>query len=1423
MADPTTSSDEELGDYQSLLERARSAGFSWGEIGNHVASSTAAAADAGYTQPEIDQHLGFVDPAGFESSAKASWATAMADDPALIDGLADGKINLAENPNVTAEYVKALQEGSVRGPLDFAERYGAAAVGAAHDVHGLDDEDGDKHLAAASAAAQGLAGNLPTREDLADATLAISEGTDTAITRQNLLDHWKETGQQPVDAAVQARSDPWTMEKLTTPPDPIDPEPEAPGWATDFGAGFGDILSGAAQFMEKVAPGLMHTQGAGLLVQPGNEDMAAADLYNQTHLPDSFFADATKARLEDLHSQGIPDDSWSRIAGQMTATIPLVTNLGLSGAWAWVAAGATGALAQVAFSPTKAEDYWTEKGKEAAIAVPLGGLGGAAMAGGFKLLGKLISKMAPDAADHLAYIFRTLEEPKVPVTDPAAPLGTPPKMVPASEAFKPVEPAAFEPVAAPAEGAVAKEPAPLKFAEDATPASKIERIAQDTPENAPASPTFFRDAAEKLGVTDPETLALAEAHDTSATYLNWIKNVFSDIMQDESGALRLFPEAKTKAPSEERGAVILGKDVAEGWLRKNANGMPMQKVERIKQGFEPFRPMVAPHLPEWEAGLQAVYAAKGQMAVSAAVDSLKQTVIGRYIQAIEGHGVLAWDHPLMVLVSMRKALNGIVDDDLRAAMARGELQTFQMRDYYMSHIFDMGDTPVGGRGGSVGFTRQRSYDNAFDALEEGHKLRFNNPLDIDIASDQAKLTALGTLRVQALAKANNFIQSHADVKNVDPGWLPLTGLMSQKTVGIANNMSVTHQLYSPPGFARLYNNHIGFQDYTNASTTLKNFEDGLLRMKNLSTHLKLLMPLYHVVAEYKEGIAAGIGNSLIELKGGLKNGDMGELLRGMKDMALSLTAVKPAEYVATAGTKWRPMYRAAEQDPALAALNPELKAMQAFVAAGGNIAKRDNVYRESTTGTIWQSYARGELGQELKKDVTGITSILPRFKAADAEARSAVGLPFRELARLSTSISAPIWDHYIPLLKGGAAMERIQTYIRQNPGATEDALNFYAKQVVTQMEDRFGEYNMNNLFWRPGLRRATNQAMLSTSWTYGTVHSLLTGLGWNPGRGVEWNPVATADLMGHLATIAWTNAAWSYAIDGKLPDSYLDYLIPFANARGLRRVLLPGQEKEFYDWMGIVKKSVSVGMDQGVAAGLRTFSGQFAHYAFGKVAPIYQAAAEWVIGEDGIGHRLDYAPGGPIAFLKNAFMPIFIAGWDKAKADGLNVVENMIGIRGAPKWFEDWEAFRKQEQGLHAKWTKEELQRAGKEAIQQGNEPPEGYKPPGSASRSGQATAADHQAAARAALDQGRLDARAQRLEQQTLNRGQIAVERSNGAFGGGARYAPQQTNDYGTTVLRGNQQQQEAPAPRTYTPRSYSPARAAAIRNNIARRSRRR
>jgi hypothetical protein len=235
--------------------------------------------------------------------------------------------------------------------------------------------------------------------------------------------------------------------------------------------------------------------------------------------------------------------------------------------------------------------------------------------------------------------------------------------------------------------------------------------------------------------------------------------------------------------------------------------------------------------------------------------------------------------------------------------------------------------------------------------------------------------------------------------------------------------------------------------------------------------------------------------------------------------------------------------------------------------------------------------------------------------------------------------------------------------------------------------------------------------MLSTSWTYGTIHATLTGLGWNPGRGIEWNPTATTNLMGQLGTIAFTNTVWSLLQTGQMPDA-LGYLIPFANARGIARVLLPGEEKEYHDWAKVVaetygmyndvsdKQGVRAGAEAGVVQALRGTL----KYGVGKLAPIYQAAIGVLSETDQIGQYLIFKKGGLEAWAEKVMLPIFALNWDKGEKLGLDPVSNLMGVREAPKssaifnlWSAEWQAFLGKQTKLHDYWSKQSLQRENKE------------------------------------------------------------------------------------------------------------------------------
>lgn len=1172
---------------------ARASGYSWGDIFDHISQSTDAALQQGYTQDEVDRHLGYQDPADFKARSTNGWAATMANDPKILDGLASlqPELDLTQSPSLLSDYSRAILNREVKGPQDFAEHYAAAALEAAHDIHGLDDsnlDDVHARQAAGAMAADQVAAQLPANRDLTDAALSLWGGSDSDYSQvqQNFLQHWQDTGQNPIDAAAKAQTDQALNDKLIS-NFRYDP-------ATDA-----DKARDAIQKFYFV---------------PGEE------------LPDA------KSVHDALIDVGID--------------VATVTGLSLAGKYV------VGPLARLAMNKLGEIPEW---------------------------LGSMMEKAPATVVD---------------TSKPAGEAITEAPWADALAAPKPAERERPGPRAGSGEAA-------SKFVETATPAEKMEALTREhlqerlgvtaaelenmrlTREGVIADefdrPNFFQNLAKN---EDPETQTLAAGHDTTASWLKWI----SDVWRDESGSVPGItprPEETELQPGTRR-ATILGKNTAEDLIRQYATGMGTQKSEALANGMEGFFKGLAPFMPRWRAELEKPFG-------GGAAD----TEIGQLLNAIEGNGIIAPDNPFAPYARARAEMHASNVADLEAAVERGEMNPVQLRDFYISHIYTdesirrvQGVTGGGNRTGSLGFTKQRTIPTYAEALADGYKPKYDNPILMDIAGIDAQQKALATLRMQALAKDANWMRYYTDTREAArDGFERIFGLNSEKIASTVTpegepGPPVVQRLYAPKGFSNIWNNWTQFENMQR-SQVAASIEDALLKMKNTSTYLKLMFPGYHTITLYKEGMANGLANALDELRGG-------EIARGVWDAAT--IPFKPFEYVWRAAQKYRPMYHAMEADPAL----------DAFVAGGGAIGGRTKVYAASSEPSIWRLWNRGELGQAIGQDFRNAFTF-PRTRAGEGvrgvatDLGNAATLPFREIGRVASQITAPLWDHGVPLIKSGAAMERIQTFIRQNGNASDDAVRNFARQVVTNIEDRFGEYNSANMFWKPWLKRAANQAMLSTGWTYGTVEATLRGLGYRPMRGFEWDPVATTNLASQFAMIALTNAAWSYAVDGKLPSSTLDYMIPFANARGIARILLPGEEKEYYDWMKILAESYSVGKDKGLAAGFQQFFQSGKDYARGKLAPVWQAGHDWFTGEDAIGHKIAYTPGGIAGWLENEFLPIFATNWKSSERIGLSYTQNLFGLRQAPKWLENWNTWREGQQRLHDYWSRQELQRANKE------------------------------------------------------------------------------------------------------------------------------
>ncbi len=215
---------------------ARRAGYSWPEIQDHIATSTATALAAGYTGEEVDRFLGYSDPAVLANRTRLEWGNRLAEDPAALDSL--GPEGLATLPEMRRNYADALLAKETKGPLDFAANMAGALTGAAADRRIPVDAQG------VAEASDMLAANLPSREEVTDTAIAVGQASGAPVDNEmvrtakaNLLDYWSGLGGGSLmDAYRESNIDPLLQDALIT-PKPPGPDLPPPMDDTPFGSG----------------------------------------------------------------------------------------------------------------------------------------------------------------------------------------------------------------------------------------------------------------------------------------------------------------------------------------------------------------------------------------------------------------------------------------------------------------------------------------------------------------------------------------------------------------------------------------------------------------------------------------------------------------------------------------------------------------------------------------------------------------------------------------------------------------------------------------------------------------------------------------------------------------------------------------------------------------------------------------------------------------------------------------------------------------------------------------------------------------------------------------------------------------------------------------------------------------------------------
>jgi hypothetical protein len=1334
---------------------ARSQGHSWDDIDQYVGTTSQAAMDEGYSDDEIRDYLGYSSPQPFEDHAQTSWSQSLAGDPDLQQAmLIDATMpDLTRNPGWRSTYANAIDQNHVTGPQDFADRYAAAAINAAGGVN-LDQDTRQRLTASAGDAADAMVPALPSPRDFTDAALSFdATDYDPSTVRKNLIDHWQATGQDPVQAAMAARSNDDLRTQLTTPKG-------GPGFWDQFGSGVRDIIGGGVRFTAHLldaVPGLVDGIHA---AKSAITDLTGVAL---PQLGTDGIDAIEKARLKGLREQGY--DGWGRTFGQMAATLPLFSTLGFEGLAGAVAAGATGGIAAGAFSPSEAEDYWSGQAKAMVENGVVGAAGGAALHGAFTAIGKMISKMTPEGAAALRDAVPDVLNPKVDVLNPGA--DNPVTQIAAADAHAIVEPAPMVERAV-AEGA---EPKPAQISPEASAAAKIARITdmefnRNIGEDEFSNPSLFRDLYEKsvtegMMAADPATEALADGHDVARGFRGFLTDMLTGAMKDEGGAMTL-PPVRTPAQAVEAAARRQNRDYFRA-LGNKFSGQRNQQMAYWTKRLQPLAVALDPHMDEFTGEI-----AKGP------AGNVGNTVIGKWLSYIEGRSQgVTFDksHPLYPWADTVREFNQAMDQRLRQQAHEGVINYDGYIQDYFVHMFKdpaamLQKLGVGsGKLGSRGNLMQRTGPpSVVDALSHGIELRDSNPFNMILQDMHNKLAysysadmvdqaikdgmmrwdnaalpgdvAVGTSfgrKLYAQVPGELTMADHRAVQQyaANAGTTYDKAKADLIQMGQINPRTAKElQEGARPGEMRLManpelvKNFDYWRQQINYSDTTASNLDRLLYMKNTLTGIKLVAPFFHAITVGIGSIAGSIGQGLEEL-------GRGQFADAMKDLLLAPIAVG-RDYRASVAA--HSAYVGLGNDRVINLLrdqNFNFRGQNPLERYGGRTPSVfDSIMSGRSLGDWMQAPDAGMLPRQLRDSAASILGDAKTEAEGYRILRTpdrAVQFAIREAGRTMSLVNGPFFEHAIPSIKLGQAYRRLDSFLRANPTATDEAINKYARQITQDVDNRLGELQLDNVYWPKMAKVLANIATISTSWVYGSYRGFLAAVGWNlEARAFEWNPVATSSLIGTLSTFAIANGLMTYLHTGTAPDSWRDWLnfrtggIGTGLAKGgPERAMIPSELKELFDIGTIIAKSWQ---EPTHAAGATT------DYVMGKLNPFWQGIRGAVTGQDGIGHNIAEMPGGWKRFALDQLSPIALSQVaTRSKTTGLSSLENVAGFREAPKWAEAWDSYQGWQKFNEAKITKAELSRARKEVAQMQTTPWWGQNLPPAKGRQPSAAKLDHQ------------------------------------------------------------------------------------------------
>lgn len=764
--------------------------------------------------------------------------------------------------------------------------------------------------------------------------------------------------------------------------------------------------------------------------------------------------------------------------------------------------------------------------------------------------------------------------------------------------------------------------------------------------------------------------AVAQGQEAAHGMFDFVKQLGLDILKDESGGLNIFrtPEQQAKRASytdsrdfmrpliiqqRSQGEQVVSHfyDQADHW--KTVAG----KTENLFKLLEP-------HMKEFTGEL-----AKGING------NPMNTMVGNLIQYVEGKSMgaaMRHDNPLTPVADGIRYINQEVRSMLEDGFRRGIInQNSYFEDYFRhmwkdpnkaSRAFEEFQSRVGKLGSSSGLM-QRSLPTFEDGIKMGLEPAIANPLELTLFDAAQKIKYLKSAEILEFARTTRNPLTGDKYVNwrVGPQGNEVPLGSHRTTKGIPNDPQGRDlQAYADPGLANTWNDWLskGFHERPGVTSSLY---DKMLYTFNTMSGLSLAVPSFHAMTEIMEAWTGGISHALAAASSG-------RVLEAGKELALSIPPISTVRGVAGGASILKEYNSRFITNPAL----------QALVDAGARFGPRQEIYKMGAATPYSVAIRRGQLISEWRDEITGVFGNAKEpldYRIAHAPFR-AFGVAAHETGRLLNAVSAPLFDYAIPRLKAYNNVRQMDLYLRSNPLATPEQIAKRANQIVRNTDERLGEMNMDNVFWKKGVKQTAQLGMISLGWVYGWARLLTSAAGLNIEKmAFEANPVAVRSLVGFTMAYAMESAVYQYLKTGQLPfttDTPIhDLLAPRTGGKDQygapERALLPSQAKELVDFYKIGAYAAHDPM-----LGLQ----QLHEYARGKGKVPVQLLLGLATGVDAIGNDIAHTAGGWTGFIEDAFKPIFLSALDdRKKGTEISPEETMMGIHPMTKAAQNPQAF----------------------------------------------------------------------------------------------------------------------------------------------------